>query len=1000
MDFSAFIGTIWQQISAPRYGGVLNKLKKSAYKKISQPAIACFKSSEPIPFAEVDKLKFQPFSVGDDWGGFFDCAWFEFTCTLNAEDREKDNLVVILNLSGEGCVYNGDGPVQGLTNVMQSTDLFQTVIAKRMVPLNRIGFDKTSGEVKFWVDAGNNGRGGKSTGQASLKSAALYECREDCVALYYDIMTGYLACRNMNADAIAAGEKKRVTALLAKAISAVGRVSLEEVKKARYILADMYTGAAKPNFTIHAVGHAHLDLAWLWPIRETKRKSVRTFTNALYNIEKNPDYVFGASQPQQFEWMKNEYPALFEKIKVAIANGNIEAQGGMWVEPDTNIPCGESLIRQFYYGKRFWQEEFGKESNMLWVPDVFGYTAALPQIMKKCGTDNFMTIKLSWNAVNKFPYHTFNWEGLDGSRVLVHMPPEGDYNSTSSPHAISKIEKNYRERAISDIALMPFGAGDGGGGPGEYSVSVIPREEKLPGLPHVKFSTGEAFFKELAEGKDRYPSYKGELYLEKHRGTYTTQAKNKRSNRLTERFLHNAEWLSALASLNGKPYPRERLDKIWKEVLLYQFHDILPGSSINRVYAECKIAYKRLRSETGTLIEEALREFLGKEYAPSAVNPIGFKRKGFIKKDEKWYIYDVAPYSSGRLRECTIDSKKIKAENNRIENDILSVVFNDKGQVVELISKADGYDYAGGVIAAPRIYKDKKNHPYDAWDIDKNYVKIPPHDMKFTSGKAYIDGYAAVMENTYVYGGSAMTVRYVLTEGVPYLVAECTVGWHESHKMLRVDFYPKNFGDEVLCNIQFGNILRSTRTVESIEKEQFEIPAHKWVDVTANGRGLAVLNDCKYGHRVKDGLISLNCLRSPDYPDKTADRGDHRFTFAVYPHVGAAMDSDLLKAGYEVNNPLILTDKSARILPIAEVVGDGVILETVLATADGGVALRIYEAKGRPSRAALKINIRYESVAETDMLFKNPSPLSIPGDLEFGAFEVKTIVITPMVKPE
>ncbi|MDR2634857.1 MAG: hypothetical protein LBC13_02630 [Clostridiales bacterium] len=991
MDFAAWTGSFVQHISAPKYGGVLSKLRKAAYREVVQLNAECFKSAEPVPFSEIGGLNFKPFHVGQPWGGLFECAWFKFGCRLNEEDRRKHNLGVIINLAAEGCVYNTDGPVQGLTNVMLASDIFQTVVAKRFVPLDRIGFDRQSGVVSFWTDAGNNGRGGKSTGQAVLRAASVYEFRDDVIALYYDVLTAYSACRTMTDDAV----RKRVTEILSKAIDAVGNVSAEEVKKARLILAEAYSGADKRDFTIYAVGHAHLDLAWLWPIRETKRKAVRTFTNAFYHIENNPDYIFGASQPQQFEWMKNEYPSVFEKIKAAVASGNIEPQGGMWVEPDTNLPCGESLIRQFYYGKKFWRDEFGKEVDILWVPDVFGYTAALPQIMKKCGVEKFMTIKLSWNQVNKFPYHTFNWEGLGDSRVLVHMPPEGNYNSTASPRMLERIEKNYRERAVSDIALMTFGAGDGGGGPGEYSVNVIPREDKLPGLPHVKFATGAEFFGELEKGKERYPFYKGELYLEKHRGTYTTQARNKKNNRRMELLLHNAEWLTSLATLAGKPYPRETIDKIWKEVLLYQFHDILPGSSINRVYEECRTAYKRLRGDAGGIIDEALRVFLGSEYAPSAVNATGFRRKGLIKKDEKWFSYDVAPYSSCRLIECKEASKKIKAEGNRIENEVLTAVFNANGQITELISKADGYNYAGGVMAAPRIYKDRKVLPYNAWDIDPNYVKRQPTDMKLTSSRAYTDGCAAIMENTYVYGGSALNVRYILTEGAPYITAECSVGWHESHKMLRIDSYPRDFGGEVLCNIQFGNIKRSTKTENSIEKAQFEVAAHKWVDVTENGRGVAVLNDCKYGHRVKNGLISLNCLRSPNYPDPKADRGDHRFTFAVYPHAGDAVDSDLLRIGYEVNNPLILTDMTARISPIAEVTGDGIIWETVLTAPDGSIALRIYEGKGRPSRASVKVKIPCEAVAETNMLFENPKPIEDLNAIEFGEFEVKTIVLSP-----
>lgn len=989
MDASTkrYVSMVLQHFKVPRYNLFLSKLKRKIYTNVCPLSVRIHKSKEPVPFAQIGDLQFSPCSAGDKWGGMFDCAWLELAGKLKGDYPVKD-LVAIINVGAEGCVYTEDGPLQGLTGLMSAAHLFQTRIGKQVVPLSRIGV-KEDGSLHFWVDCGNNGLLGRSKGQAKFKRADICLFRADLFRLYYDFFTAYQTMENIE-DEEKRGAFKKV---LDKAIRLAGNLSASGAEQALAALQELYTGEDKTDFTIYGVGHAHLDLAWLWPLRETKRKAVRTFTNALYYIENNPDYVFGTSQPQLLEWMQEEYPGLYERIKKAVNSGNIELQGGMWTEPDTNLPCGESLIRQFYYGQNFFLKEFGRYVNYLWVPDVFGYTAALPQIIKKCGADYFMTIKISWNSVNKFPYHTFNWIGLDGSSILTHMPPEGDYNSTASPFTLNYIEKNYSERRHSDIALMPFGAGDGGGGPGEYEVNMIPRANKISAGPRVKFSTAAEFFEKLKENRNGYPSYKGELYLEKHRGTYTTQAFVKKNNRLLERKLHNAEWLSTLAKIyKGAPYPAQELDKIWKQVLLHQFHDILPGSSIKRVYDECRQTYARLNAEVDDIISKAIDTLSAKAKGLYAVNPTHFTRAGYVKYNGAWYAYSVSPYSSCKLSQANESSTELKFGSYSIENGILKAAFDNQGDMISLQDKQSGKEYVKSVFAAARIYKDKFTVPYNAWDIDSNYVNIKPRRLKLVSAMSYIDGQSVVRENKYVFNKSFLVQKIILTAGSPYVVIDNQVSWHEKHKMLRTDFYPADFGAEVLCDIQFGNIKRSTKTDNKIDKAQFEIPAHKWVDVTENGWGVAVLNDCKYGHRVKDGLISVNCLRSTVYPDPTADRGAQEFKLAIYPHKGAALDSELIKIGYELNNPLIIGEEKVEVSGIADCIGESIVIETVLTAKGGHPALRLYESKGRAQNAILDIKIPYKKVVETDMLFNNERPCDTK-HLTFEPYEIKTLVI-------
>lgn len=962
----------------------LNKLKKQIYIPIGNLDAKVLKSKEPIPYKEALQSHFEDTAIGESWGGFFDCAWFKFS--YDKKINNPNDLVVLLDVGAEGCVYNTNGVVQGITNVIGMVDFFQTTRGKQVVPLERITTDFKN-KLEFYVDCGNNGRMGKSNGDAKLKKAQICRFRQDILDLYYDVLACYqLLCAIKGNDKI-----HKIKSVINSAIRNYKDDSPESVSSTRKILSELLDEKDKKDFTVYAVGHGHLDLAWLWPVRETKRKAIRTFSNAIYQGEKCPQYVFNGSQPQQYKWIKENSPELFEKIKVASKNGNIEVQGGMWVEPDTNLPCGESLIRQCYYGKSFFKNEFGKDVRTLWLPDVFGYTAALPQIIKKCGMDNFMTIKLSWNNINDFPHHTFLWQGLDDSTVLVHMPPEGDYNSNATPYAFQKTSNNYKEKEISNVALMSYGIGDGGAGPGEYHVEMAKRCEKLRYIPKVKMASSDEFFEELQKGVDTFPQYKGELYLEKHQGTYTTQALVKKNNRKCESLLHFAEWIASIGALKGKAYPTEELDKIWKEVLLYQFHDILPGSSINRVYKECNARYEIIKDKLNSIIDDTIAYLTNDENELTAINPTAFSRKGYTKYENKWYSYDLQPYSSAKLEKAKED-ENLSYSQNSIENDLLKIVFNDNGQIVECIDKASNYNCVKSVFSAPRIYKDKYLSPYNAWDIDIKYTKHKPTDMKLINTKTHKDGKCIIRENYYEYGKSSLTQTIILEDNSPYIKVKNHVSWHETHKMLRVDFYPKNYGDEVLCDIQFGNLKRSTKTDNKVDYAQFEIPAHKWVDIYDDGYGVAIINDCKYGHRVKDGLISLNCLRSPIYPDKTADRGEHDFTYAIYPHKEKPMESELSKIGYEINNPIKICDKQLNIDSICKINKSNIILETILTNEKGNICLRLYENSGVETDTKFNINTPYTSVFETNMLYENKIEI-LTDELHFKPFEIKTLEV-------
>lgn len=489
--------TVLTYIRNPFYAAHLEIVKKNVYSEVARFDCEIAVTDEPVPYEQRLTLPYRKIKIGEKWGGLFSCCWFRLTASLPREAAEApDAYVAVIETGGEGCIFDDDGVVQGLTDVLGIADFMQPVKGKRVVSLAKLrpSADKP---LVVWVEGGNN----RQPRGARFKGAKVALFNKETHGYYYD----FLALCQYAAVCADAGERRRINAALRKACLAAACPDENSCKRAREILMPLLSGNKRTDFTVYATGHAHLDLGWLWPVRETKRKAERTFSNALANIERYPDYVFGASQPQQFKWMKQNRPALYAKIKKAVEDGRIEPQGCMWVEPDTNVPAGESLIRQCRYGKAFWKEEFGIDCDMLWVPDVFGYSGNLPQILRGCGADRFMTIKLSWNTVNKFPYHSFVWQGIDGSEVLVHMPPEGDYNSTASPLATVATEKRYRERALSDKALMLYGIGDGGGGPGEYHLEMLERNKKIDGLPRIKQTRAKEFFDELAKDAQKLP---------------------------------------------------------------------------------------------------------------------------------------------------------------------------------------------------------------------------------------------------------------------------------------------------------------------------------------------------------------------------------------------------------------------------------------------------------------------------------------------------------------
>ena len=976
-----------------RIDRTLSRLPALVYAPLSELTAEAWVTAEPAPFAARQSGTHRALKLGDTWGKLWDCAWFHFTGTVPAEAAEQ-NVVLLLDINGEGLVVDADGnPVQGLTGVRSGFDYSLGRPGKRVLPFRN---PAEGGEaVDVWVDAGNNDLFGGLPNGGALAEASVAVLRDDIQALCFDLEVLRELLEHLPP---AKARAARVLQALYDAVLLLpqrGTPTLEEVAAARAVLApELARRGGDPALTVSALGHAHIDLAWLWPIRETIRKGARTFATALRMMERYPDYVFGASQPQLYQWMKEGYPALYAEVKARVAEGRWEVQGAMWVEPDANVPSGESLVRQILYGKRFFRDEFGVDVTNLWMPDVFGYSGSLPQMLRAAGLTTFMTQKLSWSEVNTFPHHTFHWEGIDGSRVLVHMPPEGTYNSSAAPRAIARAEDNFLDKAVSDRVLVLFGIGDGGGGPGEEHLERLARERDLQGLAPVVQEPSQVFFDRLEENSAQYPVWRGELYLEKHQGTLTSQARNKRYNRKLEFALRELELSASRAwLLSGTPYPKDALDRIWKEMLLLQFHDILPGSSITRVYDESLLRYAALLAEVEELTAAADAACLGAGDAPLAINSLSWDRTEWLKDGTSWHLTSVPALGAALLPAPPDTLPSVSASATVLENEFLRVTFSGSGDLISVYDKAAGREaltpnQIGNQLA---VYEDFG----DAWDFASDYAAAPPAFFALTETEAYTDGPKAVVKQTRTFGASTLTQEISLTAGSRRLEFRTSADWQEDNRMLRTFFPLAVNAESARCEIQFGSIARPTTRNTTWESAKREVCAHKWVDLSETNYGVALLNDCKYGHSVQDGGISLALLRSSSGPDPVADRAAHEFTYALLPHTGDAAHGGVMREAYALNVPLRVAPGASPLPSLLQVNAENVIVEAVKKAEDGdALIVRLYEAEGSAAPVTVEFGVTPRAVSRVNLMEEDPQMLELTGSrVSFAVkpFEIVTL---------
>lgn len=811
---------------------------------------------------------------------------------------------------------------------------------------------------------------------------------------------------------------------------------------AAYIAKALYTDMAGYKDVIATcIGHTHIDVAWWWTVAQTREKVGRSFATVLKLMEEYPNYKFMSSQPQLYAFLKERYPELYEQIKERIKEKRWEPEGGMWVEADCNLTAGESLVRQFIHGKRFFKEEFGVDNRVLWLPDVFGYSGALPQIMKKSGIDYFMTTKLAWNQFNKVPYDTMKWRGIDGTEILTHLittlgvsQPIKDffttYNGILHPDAIMGGWMRYQNKDINNDILISYGYGDGGGGPTREMLETSKRMEKgVKGIPMVRQEFSRNYFEELeerVEGSRRLPVWEGEFYFEYHRGTYTSMARNKRSNRKSELGLMDLELLSVLAE-NKIAYPTEELDKIWKTVLINQFHDILPGSSIKEVYEVTKEEYAEIAEKMEAMEAERTKALAGDGEGVTIFNTTGKTRNDIVKlgsidaealQDEAGNVYPVQKTKDGAVvyvenlpskgyktfakAAKTQEAKAFTLVNDKVlETPYYTITLDDNGMFTSIFDKENDREVvqAGERANLMRMYEDKPIY-YDNWDIDIYYTEKfwdvdDVERMEWTE----VGPVRAALEIERKVSNSLIRQKIYFYANSRKIEFETYVDWKEHQHLLKVHFPVDVHTDEATFDIQFGNLTRKVHTNTSWDKARFESCGQKWMDLSEGHYGVSLLNDCKYGHSVKDSNMALTLIKSGIEPNPDTDNEEHFFTYAIYPHAEGWRAAGTVREAYNLNQPAITVEGGCpgTEVSFASVDKDNVIIETIKCAEDGnGTILRMYESENAKTNVHVTVNKPFAKAYICNLLEETESEAQVEGNqitLTCKPYEIVTVKI-------
>jgi alpha-mannosidase len=947
-------------------------------------------------------LHYRPVSLGEELGPLFATYWLRVAATV-PESWAGARVDLLLDTRSEATLWLEGRAVQGLNSGPRQQRPEATLLREA------IGGEHLSFEIEIacndvfgFGETGTGARGPYRTRSPFVLDACEI-ARFDPLAwrLLHDF--AFLCALELEegVDESFAGELLAQLNAFCNAWEAGDRATWEP---SRALLTDLYERheGGGPH-QLSALGHAHLDTAWLWPLEESRRKARRTFATQVRLADEYPEHVFVASQAQHYAWIQEDDPALWDDVRERVDRGQIVPVGGTWIEPDCNLPSGESLARQLLYGQRFFERELGRRCTELWQPDVFGYTGQLPQLMREAGMTRFLTQKLSWNRFNPPEHHTFTWQGLDGSEVLTHFPPADTYNAEVTVAELRRSVREYKDHDRSRESLLVFGHGDGGGGPTRDMLERLRRARDLRGLPRTDLRTAEAFFDRLEADAGELRTVVGELYFEYHRGTYTSQAALKRGNRRCEALLHDAEMLAAVAARLGRaPYPREALAEAWRLLMVTQFHDILPGTSITEVNDRARRDLAEVESIAERVVAASLAA-LGGGGDDAPVNTLPWPRREVVREPGGSLVVADAPAGGiGSVADpATVTPARLErtADGGAVlENEHLRAVVTAGGAVASLLDKWSGREALSESGNRLELYEDLPN-AWDAWDIDPFHLETRA-DCPPAAGIAEVLEDPLRVEIVFEHEvGERSRLRQVvrLDAGARRLEFHTSADWHEEHKLLKVAFPLAVHASEATYETAFGAARRPTHFSTRHDLARFEVPGHRWADMSEHGFGVAVLTDSKYGYSAHGDTLRISLLRAPKLPDPEADMGEHRFSYAVVAHAGGWQDAGIVREARAFNAPMRWTTATpAR--PWAEVLdAPGLVLDTIKAAEDGdALVLRLYEAHGGRGRARLRLGLPFTEARRSNVLEDDVGPIDVDGDtilLDYRPWQIVTLLI-------
>lgn len=1027
----------------------VDELKNHRYRNsFSLESFRCLEDTQGVsnPVIPLLSEEWSAISVGDIWKGRDRYLWLQKKVTI-PQSFAGEQIVGIFdfgntgggNNSGfESLLYVDGTPYQGV-DANHKEVFFPAAYVGKTITLT----------FRLWSGLEGGGLPSEQVHRISQASLACLDQKTD--DFYYLADTVIETVRVLPDDS---ADKHNLKTALNRAINLIdwsypdSEAFYASIAQADDLLNEEVNAMQKNSLVrVTCVGHTHIDLAWLWRLKHTREKASRSFSTVLRLMERYPEYIFLQTQPQIYEYIKEDFPEIFAQIKEKVASGQWEADGGMWVEADCNLTSGESLTRQILIGSSFIRQEFGREVNYLWLPDVFGYSWALPQILKKSGIDTFMTTKISWNQYNRMPHDTFYWTGIDGSQVLTHFitTPEPwcqpgswfyTYNGQLLPKTVKGVWDAYSEKDMNKELLISYGYGDGGGGVSRDMLEQRRRLDKMPGLPSVKTGTAKEYFRNLHETIDSTDQYvntwDGELYLEYHRGTYTSHAYNKKMNRKMEFLYREAEFLTAMHSItagNLNLARQEDLTKGWKILLANQFHDIIPGSSIHEVYEDCIVDYTKAEQIARNVEEETFSDWMRPvEQTFTVWNNAAWTRTGLVclpvtedgtfldtkgnslhtqKTEHGTYVeitvpsmgYETIAFEPG----CQAEAEAFRLDGSILETPFYHIEWNEQGQLTSLYDKE-----AKRQVLAPgqrgnvlQVFEDKPLGN-DAWDIDIFYQEKMREVTDLQSVKLAENGaLRAVVRMEWKYMNSLIRQDMIVYAKDRRIDFKTWADYHEVHQLLKVCFPVDIRTTYATYDIQYGNVRRSNHWNTRWDQAKFETVGHRFADLSERDYGVSLMNDCKYGYDVKENRLRLTLIKTAGYPDHSQDLGEHEFTYSLLPHKGDFVDGHTVLEAYDLNQPLIsrngcMPDCSHSFITVNN---PYVELDAVKQSEDkNDLVIRFHEFSGSRQQVALELGFDYTSWCESDLMERPVEEFRTVTEgekicLEVRPYEIKTILV-------